>query len=91
MVDISNLFVAGIPMTLVVFGLVEFIKSFGLSGKIVTALSMVVGLIIGIGYQLSIAVPVGFNGWYPVIIFGITIGLVASGFYKFIDSRKPIA
>ena len=90
MFDFSTLLVNGIPLLVVIFGLVEFIKSFGLSGKLVTAVSMVLGLAFGICYQIASAgVPVGFAAWFGVTVFGLGLGLVTSGFYKFIDSRLP--
>lgn len=90
MTDISTLLVGGIPLIIVIFGLVEFIKSFGLSGKIVTLLSMAFGLLFGIAYKVADSgVPGGFAGWFAVAVFGLALGLVASGFYKFADSRLP--
>jgi hypothetical protein len=90
MMDLSSLLVGGIPLIIVIFGLVEFIKSFGLSGKIVTSLSMVLGLLFGIAYKIGVdGLPVDFMGWFIVVVFGLALGLVASGFYKFADARFP--
>ena len=90
MLDFSTLLVNGVPLVIVIFGLVEFIKSFGVTGKIVTAISMALGLGIGICYQIASAgVPVGFGAWFGVVIFGLALGLTASGFYKFADARLP--
>jgi hypothetical protein len=36
---------------------------------------------LGIGYQLSISVPVGFSGWFGASVFGLALGLLASGIY----------
>ncbi len=33
--------------------------------------------------------PADFAGWFAVLIFGLALGLVASGFYKFLDARLP--
>lgn len=83
MIDISALFkdavVAGVPLTLFVLALVQWIKGFGLSGNAVRVASMGVGLVLGVGYQLSIAMPVGFAGWFTASIFGLALGLFASG------------
>ena len=52
--------------------------------------SLVLGLIFGMSYQIAQAgMPAGFAGWFTVVIFGLAIGLTASGFYKFIDARAP--
>ena len=87
--DISTLLVGGLPLSAVVFGLVEFIKSFGLRGHWLTIASMLLGLLFGVSYQIANAgLPAGFAGWFAVAVFGLMLGLVASGFYKFI-SRTP--
>ena len=88
MYDISTLLVGGVPLVAVIFGLVEFIKSFGLKGHWLTGVSMALGLGFGLAYQIATSgLPVNLAGWFIVVIFGLMLGLVASGYYKFIDSR----
>ena len=90
MYDISTLLVNGLPLSAVVFGLVEFIKSFGLRGRWLTIASMLLGLAFGVSYQIANAgLPAGFASWFAVAVFGIMLGLVASGFYDFVDTRMP--
>jgi hypothetical protein len=79
--DFTQYLVAGVPLILVVLGLVEWVKGFGVSGNKVKAVSMAIGLLLGVGYQYSIAPPVGFAGWFGVVVFGLALGLVASGIY----------
>jgi hypothetical protein len=80
--------VAGIPLVLLVFALVEEIKAYGLTGKILRLVSLLVGLVVAMGYQLAIqGVPVGFAGWFTVIVVGLLYGLTASGGYDFVDAR----
>lgn len=73
--------VAGIPLILVILALVSFAKSMGLAGKGLTVLSLSLGLVFGVLYQLSVKVPIDFAGWFAVFIYGLTLGLVTSGFY----------
>ena len=88
--NFDTLLVGTIPLMVVVFGLVEMIKSFGLKGNILTILSMLLGIAFGIAYQISkIGIPIGFPGWFETVIFGLAIGLTASGFYKFVSDRFP--
>ena len=88
--DISTLLVGGLPLSAVVFGLVEFIKSFGLKGRWLTIASMLLGLAFGVSYQIANAgIPVSFAGWFGVAVFGLMLGLVASGFYDFADKHTP--
>ena len=90
MTDFASLLVGGIPLLVVIFGLVEFIKSLGLTGRWLTVTSLVLGLVFGIAYQIATAgMPIGFAMWFSVVIFGLALGLVTSGFYKFIDARLP--
>ena len=79
--------VSGLPLLLVVLGLVEWVKRLGLSGKPVTLVSMGIGLVIGIAYQVSIALPIDFAGWFGAAVYGIGLGIVASGIY---DAGKSI-
>ena len=73
--------VAGLPLVLVVLGLVEWVKRLGLAGKAVVIVSMAIGLALGLAYQVSIAVPIDFAGWFSAAVYGIGLGLVASGIY----------
>ena len=88
--DISTLLVGGIPLVAVVFGLVEFVKNFGLKGRWLTIVSMLLGLLFGVSYQIANAgVPASFAGWFAVAVFGLVLGLMASGLYDFMDTRMP--
>ncbi len=78
--------VNGIPLIFVVMGLVEFVKSFGVQGHALTAASFVIGLILGIAYQVSLGVPAGFAGWFGSAMFGLALGLVASKVYDAVRS-----
>ena len=77
----ENASVAGIPLLAFVLGLVQWVKGFNLQGAQVKIASMVIGILIGVGYQFSTVPPVDFAGWFGVIIFGVALGLVASGLY----------
>ena len=32
---------------------------------------------------------VAFNGWFVLVVFGLALGLTASGFYDFANKRFP--
>ena len=84
--DFTNLFqnatVAGIPLLIFVLALVQWVKSFGVKGNYVKAFSMAIGLFLGIGYQLTLSVPSDFAGWFTTVVFGLALGLGASGVYE---------
>jgi len=90
MFDFSTLLVAGLPLIVVIFGLVEFTKVMGLKGRILTATSLFLGLVFGITYQIAQSgLPSTFSSWFAVSVFGLALGLVTSGLYKFVDNRFP--
>jgi hypothetical protein len=88
--DLTLLLIGGIPIILIVFGLVEFIKIFGLKGKWLTLVSLLLGLLFGILYKLAIdPIPHTFGGWFEIIVLGLAIGLTTSGVYDFLNVRFP--
>jgi hypothetical protein len=90
--NIDTFLVGSIPIMIVIFGLVEFSKSLGVKGNALTILSLVIGLLFGLGFHIySAGVPVSFSTWFEAVIFGLALGLVASGFYDFANSRWPKA
>ncbi len=78
----------GINFLVIVFGLVEFAKKFGLKGRTLTALSMVVGVVMGVLYQLSLRSQ-ALAEWFQIMMFGLAVGLAASGIYDFLNARIP--
>lgn len=79
--------VQGVPLLFVVFGLVSWVKSFGVQGNWLRVASMVIGLILGCGYLFAtIGFPVDFGGWFTNIVYGLGLGIVASGVYDGLKS-----
>jgi len=89
MQNFSSLLIGGIPLIAVIFGLVEFLKVFGLKGRILTLASLLLGVVFGILYKLSLAMPLDFASWLAVIVFGLALGLTTSGIYDFLDDHFP--
>ena len=93
MFDLGSYVINGVSLALVVFGLVAFAKSLGLSGKGLTIASMALGITLGVLYQISLQVPAGFAGWFGAAMFGLATGIVASGTYdqieRWIAKAKP--
>ena len=84
-----NVMVNGIPLVLVLLGLVYAAgEKFKIQGKWQFVLSLVLGLIFGVGYQVSVAGPVvGFAGWFGYVVYGLFLGLLASWLY---DTAKDL-
>ncbi len=78
----------GVNFLVIVFGLVEFAKKFGISGQKLTALSMVLGVVIGVFYKLGQKYA-AVGEWFNVVMFGLAVGLAASGIYDFMKRRIP--
>jgi hypothetical protein len=92
MQDFPALVIGGVPLMVVIFGLVEFSKKLGLSGKGLTIFSMLLGIVFGITYQFSMrGFPSDIAGWFAVLVYGLALGLVTSGFYDFANNRLPSA
>jgi len=77
----SSVAVAGIPLLFVVIGLVTWIGDLGVTGRGKLIASMMIGLVLGAGYQISQSMPVDFAGWFAVIVYGLALGIVASKVY----------
>ena len=83
--DFSSAVVNGIPLVLLIAGLVAFAKTMGMQGKALTILSAVLGVTFGGALQISTAgVPVDFPGWFGLIVYGLGLGVVTSGMYDLI-------
>jgi len=79
--DFSSAVVVGVPLILVVIGLVEVMKKLGLQGSWLIVASLLVGLSFGVAYQWSLGPLVTFAEWFGAIVYGLGIGLVATGIY----------
>lgn len=91
MESFADAIVSGVPLLFVVFGLVAWVKAMGAKGRVLTVVSFTVGIVIGILYQYSLAPLIGFAAWFGAVIYGLGLGIVASGVYKGIESAtgKP--
>lgn len=90
MTDFTQLLVGGVPLLVVIFGLVEFAKRLGLKGNWLTVASLALGIGFGIAYRFAVdGAPSGYPAWFAVVIFGLALGLVTSGLYDFANTRFP--
>ena len=81
MIDLTTLLIGGVPLMLVVFGMVAFLKSMGLKDKALTASSLALGVVLGLLYYTSQKMPTGYAEWVGAAFFGLAIGITASGVY----------
>jgi hypothetical protein len=87
--------VAGVPLVLVIVGLVVWFKSFKrkdgnrlFSGNALLVISMLVGLLLGGGWMITQTRPPAgdwylvYVYWFAVLVYGLAMGIVASGLYE---------
>ncbi|MCK4899400.1 MAG: hypothetical protein KAS38_11510 [Anaerolineales bacterium] len=86
--DLENFVLNSTTLLVVVFGLVEFIKTFGIKGNVLRIISMTLGIGLAVVFKLSQVYP-SWLPWIDIAAFGIVIGLTASGIYEFINKRLP--
>lgn len=71
-----------VPVLIVVMGLVQFTKKLGVEGRAATVVSMAIGAVIGICFAVAKAgAPADFAGGFGYALFGLFVGLGASGVY----------
>ena len=86
--DFGDFIVNPVTLMALVFGLVEFIKQSGASGNKLRWLSMGIGILLAVVYQLRALLPIA-QPYIDVIFFGIAVGLAASGIFSFLNNRFP--
>ena len=89
--------VAGVPLVFVIMGLVEWLKRLGVTGNNILYASMGIGVVIGSGYMVTQTRPplvdawIIYVYWFAVIVYGLAMGIVASGLYDVIKNMlKPM-
>lgn len=90
--NLTDAIVAGLPLIVVVTGLVQFLKQkIGMSGKPVEIMAISIGTLIGIGYWFYAAPPaqVTFGIVFEALIFGLAVGLAATGIYDAYSPKEP--
>lgn len=76
-----NPIINGVPLTALVIALVEWVKRFGVEGKTINAVSLIIGAIVGVAYWYAQSSLVTFTDWFNALLYGLTLGLTASGLY----------
>lgn len=78
----------GVPLALLPFGLVAYLKKQGVKDKALLFSSLGSGLVLGIGYIVYQTRPpagdwwVVYGYWFGAVIYGLGLGLLASGIYE---------
>ncbi len=86
--DLGNFTLNPLTLALLILGIVEFIKKFGLTGNKLMLVSMAVGIVFAVVYKISELVEPA-QIYIQVAFFGLAAGLCASGIYNFVNARFP--
>ena len=86
--DLGNFVLNPLTLALLIIGIVEFVKKFGVTGNKLTLISMAVGIVFAVIYKLAALFPL-YQVWIELAFFGIAAGLCASGIYNFVNARFP--
>lgn len=73
----------GISIVLLIVGLVELVKKFGVEGNKLTAISVLIGVLVGVTYKLYTMIP-AVAPWIEVAVIGLAFGLAATGLYDLV-------
>ena len=63
-----------------ILGLVQLLKKVGVSGNWLLLASMAMGIILGVLFQLAAMYP-AVSIWLKIAVYGLLLGLTASGLY----------
>ena len=85
--ELPNFVFAGVPLIIIIFALVEEVKAYGVEGKILRLVSLLIGFLMAFLVQLVEGMPVDVAGWVTLAVVGVIYGLTASGAYDFLNPR----
>jgi Flp pilus assembly pilin Flp len=74
---------SGPLVVLIVLGLVTYLGKLGVKGRWQLISGMLIGLIFGGAFTIAaLGLPSTFSGWFSTVMYGLMLGLVASGIYE---------
>ncbi|HPS39973.1 MAG TPA: hypothetical protein PL124_11205 [Candidatus Cloacimonadota bacterium] len=72
--------ISGVSIVLLIVGLVELIKKFGVTGNKLTLISVLIGVLVGVGFKVYEMYPLA-QSWIELAVVGLAYGLAATGLY----------
>jgi hypothetical protein len=85
--DLQNFVVTPAVMLVLIFGIVEFIKTFGVKGNALRLASLSVGLIIALVFKCREIFPSA-KLYIDIVFFTLSSGLSACGLYDFLKKFR---
>ena len=86
--DLGNFTLNPVTLAILILGMVEFIKKFGVTGNKLMLISTAVGIVFAVIYKVSELIEPA-QIYIQVAFFGLAAGLCASGIYNFVNTRFP--
>ena len=87
--DLTSFVLNPATLLVLVFGVVEFVKSLGLEGNKLRWISMGIGIVLAVVFQLTTLFPV-VSPYVETLFYGLAVGLGACGIYSFLNNRLPV-
>ena len=81
--DLENFVVTPAVMLVLIFGIVEFIKNFGVQGNVLRIISLCIGVLIAVVFKLREIFPSA-ELYIDISFFALASGLSASGIYDYL-------
>ena len=85
--DLENFVVTPAVMLVLIFGIVEFIKNFGVQGNVLRIISLCIGVVIAVVFKLREIFPSA-QVYIDISFFAISAGLAASGIYDYLKKMS---
>ena len=85
--DLENFVITPAVMLVLIFGIVEFIKTFGVKGNVLRLVSLGVGVLIALTFKARELYPEA-QMYIDIVFFTIASGLSASGLYDFLKKFR---
>ena len=80
----------GVSVVLLIVGLVELVKKLGLKGNVLTLVSVVIGILVGVGFKAYGMFP-NMQPWIELVVSGVAFGLAATGLYDLTKNFARLA
>jgi hypothetical protein len=84
--DLTNFILNPATLLILIFGLVEYAKSYGLKGNPLRAASITIGFVLAFVFKIRDLMP-AITPYIDIAFFGLAAGLAASGIYDFLNQR----
>jgi hypothetical protein len=87
--DLEKFLVNPATLMVLIFGIVEFTKTFGLKGNVLRIVSLLIGMVLALVFKLRDLFP-AYAIFVDLFFFSTAAGLAACGIYDFARKFRPV-